>query len=264
MNKKAIVVKIGGSTLGANDTTTEDLAKLQNEGFKLVVVHGGAKTVNDWLTRLKIPTTFVKGLRVTDLESLKVVTAVLAGLVNKEIVSEIWKASGKAIGISGVDGHILKARNLDPELGYTGQELFIDINLIATLLDNGYLPVIAPICLNSDININSGSNLINVNGDTVAAEIAAVIEAEKLIFLTDVPGLYDSSNKLINFIDSNEANELIINGVISGGMVVKIGACIDALSKVAITRIIDGRVPHALMKEVTGKGNGTTITSNKK
>ena len=257
---KPIVVKIGGSTLGNHDTTIEDLVTLQNKGMSMVVVHGGAKTVTDWLSRLDISTSFVQGLRVTDLETLKVVTAVLAGLVNKELVSAIWSLGGRAVGLSGADGNLIQARNVRPELGYTGEELKVDVTLLLMLLEQGYIPVVAPICLGSFEDSSEETNLINVNGDTTAAEIAAALNAEKLIFLTDVPGLYDSSKKLIPFLSTDDARELVISGAASDGMVAKIKACLSALVKVPITRIIDGRVLHALYAEIESERGGTTIS----
>lgn len=256
---KALAIKIGGSTLGKTDTTVEDLVTLQKRGIPLVVIHGGASTVSDWLGRLGIHTSFVNGLRVTDLENLRVVTAVLAGLVNKELVSAIWNSGGKAVGLSGVDGGLIQARNKTPELGYTGEELDVDIELIETLLEAGYIPVIAPVSLGLSEELRQNTNLLNVNGDTVAGEIAAALNAEKLIFLTDVLGLYDDSNNLIHRLSPCDAEALVASGVASGGMVAKIDACLRALPVVKETRIIDGRISHALLNEVDGKGDGTTI-----
>ncbi len=256
---KPLAIKIGGSTLGHSDTTIEDLVTLQKRGVSLVVIHGGAQAVTDWLSRLSISTHFVQGLRVTDLESLKVVTAVLAGLVNKELVSAIWKSGGKAVGLSGADGGLILAKNKTPELGYTGEELKVDVALLETLLKAGYIPIIAPVSLGSLESTDGDTNLLNVNGDTVAGEIAAALNAEKLIFLTDVPGLYDNSKQLIRKLSPDNAREMIASGVASGGMATKIEACLIAMTKVPVTRIIDGRVPHALLNEVEGKGDGTTI-----
>ncbi|HIE17936.1 MAG TPA: acetylglutamate kinase [Dehalococcoidia bacterium] len=254
-----LTIKIGGSTLGHKDTTIEDLVTLQKKGVPLVVVHGGANTVTSWLRRLDIPTSFIRGLRITDLQTLEVVTAVLAGLVNKELVSAIWKLGGKAIGLSGADGGLIVARNKTPELGYTGEELEVDAALLRSLLREGYMPVVAPVSLGSLERADTKTNLLNVNGDTVAGEIAAALRAEKLIFLTDVPGLYDSSGNLIRKLAPSEAEALLTSGVASGGMAAKIEACLIALTTVPVTRIIDGRVPHALINEVEGRDNGTTI-----
>jgi acetylglutamate kinase len=254
-----LAIKIGGSTLGNTDTTVEDLVTLQKRGVPLVVIHGGANAVSGWLGRLGISTSFVRGLRITDLETLRVVTAVLAGLVNKELVSAIWRLGGKAVGLSGADGGLILAKNKTPELGYTGEELKVNVAVIEILLKAGYMPIIAPISLGLLEGLDMDTNLLNVNGDTAAGEIAAALKAEKLIFLTDVPGLYDSSKKLIRKLSPQDAKELVASGVASGGMVAKIEACLMALTKVPITRIIDGRVPHALLNEVEGKGDGTAI-----
>lgn len=256
---KTLAIKIGGSTFGSGDTTVEDLVALQRRGIPMVVVHGGAQTVSGWLNRLNISTSFVRGLRVTDLETLKVVTAVLAGLVNKELVAAIWNLGGKAVGISGADGGLIQAKDKNPELGYTGEELEVNVALLETLIKADYIPVVSPISLNVSQKLRQNTNLLNVNGDTVVGEIAAALNAEKLIFLTDVPGLYDSSKMLIRRLSPADATELINSGVASGGMDAKIEACLAALTKVQVARIIDGRVPHALLNEIEGKGDGTTI-----
>ena len=258
-NKYPVAVKIGGSTLGSHDTTIEDLVTLQKRGVSLVVIHGGANLVSSWLGRLGIKTNFIQGLRITDMESLEVVTAILAGLVNKELVSAIWKQGGKAVGLSGVDGGLIEAKNKRPELGYTGEELKIKADVVNLLIKAGYIPVIAPVSVGSFEGPEGNSNMLNVNGDTAAGEIAAAVKAEKLIFLTDVPGLYDSSKKPIRELKLHEANKLIESGVASGGMVAKLQACLLAAGKVPVTRIIDGRVPHALLNEFEGKAEGTTI-----
>jgi acetylglutamate kinase len=254
-----LVVKIGGSTFANSDTTIEDLVTLQKKGVPLVVVHGGGNVTSDWLGRLDIATSFVRGLRITDLETLRVVTAVLAGLVNKELVSAIWRSGGRAVGLSGADGGLMLAKNKTPELGYTGEELKVNVALLELLLKAGYMPVVAPISLGLLEGSDIDTNLLNVNGDTAAGEIAAALKVKKLIFLTDVPGLYDSSKKLIRKLSPQEAREMVDSGVAAGGMVAKIEACLMALTKVPVARIIDGRVSHALLGEVEGRGDGTTI-----
>lgn len=258
---KIIVVKIGGSTLGQHDTTIEDLVTLQKKRVPVVVVHGGGNAVTDWLTRLNIPTRFVQGLRVTDSDTLRVVTAVLAGLINKELVSEIGKRGGKAVGMSGVDGLVVTGKNKNRELGLTAEELTCNPHLLRVLLNNGYIPVIAPVCLNEELAGNEEINLLNVNGDTIAAQIAASLQASKLIFLTDVPGIYDNSKQVISRIDTGKARTMIESGTASGGMIAKLEASLIASKKVALTRIIDGRVNHALLDEIEGKGKGTTIVN---
>jgi acetylglutamate kinase len=256
---KPIVVKIGGSTLGKHDTTIEDLVELQKQNIPVVVVHGGGKTSTKWLDKSNIPTEFINGLRVTDFKTLKVVTAVLSGLVNKELVSKLNSLGGKAVGLSGVDGNIIQARNIHPELRYTGEELFIDVSLLSLLLNNGYLPVVAPISKGMYEESNGETDLINVNADTAAAEIAADIEAEKLIFLTDVSGLHNVSGDVIKQVSPRDAREMIESGIISGGMTAKIEACLHVLDKIRMIRIIDGRVGHALREEMRGIESGTTI-----
>lgn len=261
LGSKIIVVKIGGSTLGQHDTTLEDLVTLQKKRVPVVVVHGGGNAVTDWLSKLHISTSFVHGLRVTDEDTLKVVTAVLAGLVNKDLVSEICRLGGKAVGLSGVDGAIALGRNKNRELGLTAEELTVNDRLLRVLLNSGYMPVVAPVCMNADLKGNESSNLLNVNGDTIAAQIAAALKARKLIFLTDVPGIYDESKQVVAHIDMRKARNMIESGTASGGMIAKLEASMIAAQKVSLTRIIDGRVSHALYDEIEGKGKGTTIVN---
>ena len=256
--KKPIVVKIGGSTLGSHDTTMEDLVALQKEGRTLVVVHGGGDAINQWLSRQGLSPKFEKGLRVTDHETLKVVVAVLAGLVNKELVSAVQSLGGRAMGLSGIDGGFIEARIKDAELGYVGEVVQINPEPIEAILKGGYIPVIAP--LGFGIKGEKGE-ILNVNADTAAGEIAAALGAERLIFLTDVPGILDSSGKSMPRLSADDASSLIGSGVVSGGMIPKVEACLRALSAVPITQIVDGREPHALLKALAGKGEGTTILS---
>jgi acetylglutamate kinase len=257
---KPVVIKIGGSTLSSTDTTVADLVGLQKRGVPIVVIHGGGSAVSDWLDRLGVSTSFVSGLRVTDLETLKVVTAVLAGLVNKELVSAIWRSGGKAVGLSGADGGLILAKNKHRELGYTGEEIRVNVAVIEVLLNAAYIPVVAPVSLGLVEGADTDTNLLNVNADTAAGEIAADLRAEKLIFLTDVPGLYDNEKRLIHKVSPQGAKEMIELGVASGGMIAKIDACLMALTKVPVARIIDGRARHALLHEIEGRGDGTTIS----
>ena len=256
-----IVVKIGGSTFGNHDTTLEDLVELQKQGLSIVVVHGGAQTASDWLSRLGIPTSFIRGLRVTDAESLKVVTAVYSGLVNKELVVGIQALGGKAVGLSGSDGNLLRATIKNPELGYVGEIVKVDLTLLSLLLEKGYMPVVAPI---SSGIVDDRMTLLNVNGDAAAGEIAAAIGAEKLVFLTDVDGIHDDSGKAIPRLTITEAKNMLASGIASGGMIPKIEACLKALTTVPIARIVDGRVPHALLNVIASETKqsqlgGTTI-----
>jgi len=256
---KVIVVKLGGATLGSHDTTIEDIVELQQQGKSLVVVHGGAKVITEWLSRQGIPTRFVQGERVTDEATLEVVTAVLAGLVNKEIVAAINGLGGQAVGMSGVDGALIQGKIKDAELGYVGTVVKVNPAPLKILLESGYIPVVAPVSLHSFDKPDKAPQLLNINGDTVAGEIAAAIGAERLIFLTDVAGIYDHSGSLLPQLSPGEAEALMASGVASEGMMPKIKACLRALSTTSTTRIIDGRQPHALLKEIEGGGGGTTI-----
>ena len=261
MQKGIIVVKIGGSTLGNHDTTLEDLVELQKQGKSLVVVHGGAKVTSEWLARLGIPTRFVSGLRVTDAETMKVVAAALGGLVNKELVVAIQALGGKALSLSGCDGNLLWASIRSPELGYAAEVVAVDPTPLKLLLDAGYMPVIAPVSYGS---VEGRTMLLNVNGDTAAGEIAAALAAEKLVFLTDVGGIRDGSGKVIPRLDLAEAKSMLASGVASGGMVPKIEAGLIALTTTQVVRIIDGKISHALLHEITGQARqtesrGTTI-----
>jgi len=261
MQMGIIAVKIGGSTLGNHDTTLEDLVELQKQGKSLVVVHGGAKVTSEWLARLGIPTSFVNGLRVTDAETLKVVAAALGGLVNKELVVTIQALGGKAVSLSGCDGNLLWASIKSPELGYVGEIIAVDPTPLKLLLDAGYMPLVAPVSYGS---VEGQTMLLNVNGDTAAGEIAAALAAEKLVFLTDVDGIHDESGKAILRLNSAEANNMLSSGAASGGMVPKIEASLRALTTTQVVRIIDGKISHALLHEITGqtrqaKSRGTTI-----
>ena len=255
--KKTILIKIGGSTLGNHDTTIEDIVKLQKEGKSLVVVHGGGKLITEWLEKQGISTKFVQGERVTDKPTLEVATAVLAGLVNKDIVASINNLGGKAIGISGVDGNLIEGKIGDQVKGYVGATVRVNTGILETLTGASFVPVIAPIGIN--VQMTDAVSILNFNADTVAGEIAAAIGAEKLVFLTDVPGINDKSGKLLPRLSAKEAEDLISSGVASGGMIPKIRACLTALSGKTTSCIIDGRQPHALLGEIEGKAGGTEI-----
>jgi len=261
MQKGIIVVKIGGSTLGNHDTTLEDLVELQKQGRSLVVVHGGAKVTSEWLARLGIPTSFVNGLRVTDAETLKVVAAALGGLVNKELVVAIQALGGKAISLSGCDGNLLWASIKSPELGYAGEVVAVDPTPLKLLLNAGYMPVVSPVSFGS---VEGRTTLLNVNGDTAAGEITAALAAEKLVFLTDVDGIHDGSGKAIPRLNLAEAKNMLVSGTASGGMAPKIEASLRALTTTQVVRIIDVKISHALLHEITGQARqiesrGTTI-----
>jgi len=256
MKNNIIVVKIGGSTLDSHDTTIEDLLVLQNQNVPVVVVHGGAKIASEWLNKLNIKTSFIRGLRVTDKDSLAVVTAVYTGLVNKELVLSIQAAGGKAIGLSGSDGNLLFAEIKSPELGYVGEITKVNIEILDLLMNAGYIPVIAPISSGSS---DGRSTLLNVNGDTVAGEIAAALNANKLIFLTDVDGIQSNSGELLQKLTLNEARDLVSTGTATGGMIPKIEACLRASKAVVVSHIVNGMKAHALLNVLENQIGGTTI-----
>jgi acetylglutamate kinase len=256
---KVIVVKIGGATFGSHDTTIEDIVYLQQQGRLLIVVHGGANVVTKWLTKQGISTSFVNGERVTDKSALDMVTAVLGGLVNKEIVASINSLGGRAVGICGIDGAFIQSRIREKEMGYVGEVVKVDLKLIEALLGSGFIPVIGPLGLYSFDRPEGAPLSLNINGDTLAGEIAAAAGAERFILLTDVAGIFDHSGKLLSQLSPEEAEALMTSGVASEGMVVKLKACLRALSNISTARIIDGRQPHALLREIEGVNEGTTI-----
>jgi acetylglutamate kinase len=257
--EKVIVVRIGGSILGNHDTAIKDIVALQKQGRQLLIVHGGGKVITEWLKKQGAGTNFVRGERVTDGPTLEVATAVLAGLVNKDIIAAINTLGGKAVGISGVDGGIIRGSIIEKEKGFVGAVTNVDTALLEALLKSGFIPVIAPIGLNSDKKPADEPPTLNYNADVVAGEIAAAVKAERLVFLTDVEGVSDNSGKLLRTLSPGEAEDLIESGVASGGMIPKIKACLKALSGGSETCIIDGRKSHALLKKIEGKNGGTTI-----
>jgi len=251
------VIKIGGSTLGSHDTTLMDLVELQKEGEKFVVIHGGGKTISEWMEKQGVRPKFVNGLRVTDSQSLDIVVAVLTGVINKSLVASINALGGRAIGISGADGNMVSAEIADPELGYVGKIRSVDTAPIEAILEGGYIPVIAP------VGTHSGSGhqgkLLNINADTVAGYVSSSINANRMVFLTDVEGVLDSSKRLISRMTKRQADSLVASHVIDGGMIPKMEACIEALLGGAISQIIDGRAPGALKDVISGHNLGTRI-----
>jgi acetylglutamate kinase len=253
------VIKIGGSTFGSRDTTIEDIVTLQMRGEKLVVVHGGGQTVTDWLERLGIETKFVRGERVTDAATLDVATAVLAGLANKEITAAINVRGGRAVGISGVDGHLIEARAKSAEMGYVGEVTKVNPAVLEALVGAGFVPVVASISLYTADRPADAAEIINVNGDPAAGDLAAALRAKKLVFLTDVDGVRDKVGNPLRHLTQAQAEASINDGTIAGGMIPKINAGLIALKAGTLARIIDGRQPHALVRELEGGDGGTTI-----
>jgi len=256
MHTGMVVVKIGGSTLGSHDTTLEDLVELQKQGKSLVVVHGGGRVTSEWLGRLGVPTSFANGLRVTDDQALKVVAATLGGLVNKELVVAIQALGGKVVGLSGCDGKLLWATAKSPGLGYVGEVVTVDPAPLNLLSGAGYMPVIAPVSLGV---VEGRTTLLNVNGDTAAGEIAVALGAEKLVFLTDVDGIYDGSSRIIHRLNLAEARDLLVSGIASGGMAPKLEASLKALTVTQEVHIIDGRIAHALLDDNAGLPQQTQL-----
>jgi acetylglutamate kinase len=229
-------------------------------GMHPIVVHGGGPSINRMLNRLNIKSRFVNGLRVTDADTMEVVEMVLGGQVNKEIVSRINASGGKAIGLSGKDGDLFKVRPMDAsnEMGFVGAIEKVNTSIIETLIQNGYIPVIAP------IGVDEKCQSYNINADLAASAVAVALKADKLVLLTDVPGLLkdpDDSTSLISVLKVSEIDQLVKSGVIAGGMLPKIDCCVEAVKGgVGRTHIIDGRVPHSILLEIfTDKGIGTMV-----
>jgi acetylglutamate kinase len=256
---KPIVIKIGGATFGKRDPILEDIVTLQKKGKSLVVIHGGGNMVTEWLKQQGIDTKFVRGERVTDKPALDIVAAVLGGLVNKQIVATINHLGGRAVGISGVDGAMVQSRIANPELGFVGTIVKVDTSVIDALLKAGFIPVISPITDYAFDRPADAPLMLNINGDPLAGEIAAAINAEKLIFLTDVTGVLDKEGKLLAVITVNQVKELIDAGTASGGMIPKLNACLTAAAHQTTTCIIDGRQPYALLNAVESDQAGTII-----
>ena len=255
-----IVVKIGGSTLGSHDTSLRDVVALQREGVCPVVVHGGGKVVSDWMQRLGVRPRFIRGLRVTDEPSLEIAVAVLTGLVNKRLVAELHGLGGRAVGLSGVDGGMIEARVADPALGLVGEVAKIDPGPIRALADAGYIPVVASIAVSPAGDGIGEPQLLNMNADTVAGEMAAALGVERLVMLTDVEGVLDSSRRLIPRLTSRHARQLMGSNIVAGGMVPKIGACLRALESVSSAHIVDGRREGALMEALEDADVGTRLS----
>ena len=255
-NTGPIVIKLGGSTLGAHDTSLRDIAAARKAGRAIVVVHGGGAAISAWLSRLGIAGSFVRGLRVTDAATLDVVVAVLAGIVNKQLVAQLSALDAPAIGVSGADSLILQARRYDDELGYVGQIDRVNPFPLQELLGLGYLPVIAPIAIDS----RSAGQLLNTNADTAAGEIAVALGASQLVFLTDVAGVLDERKQVIPCLSGDEVQTLIASGVAGGGMIPKLEAAARAASAGCATHIVDGTRAAALAGVIDGKdAYGTVI-----
>lgn len=258
-NNKVIVVKYGGNAMINEDlkeAVMGDIVLLSLIGIKVVLVHGGGPEITEMLGKIGKKSEFVNGLRVTDQETVDVVQMVLAGKVNKNLVNHLQCKGGKAIGLCGMDGHMIKAEKMDERLGYVGEVTDVDVSVIEDVLEKGYIPVI------STIGYDLENNTYNINADTAAARIAGELKAECLISMTDIVGLLrdkDDPSTLISKVYVSDAPKLIRDGVISGGMIPKVNCCIEAIRRgVGKVFIIDGRVPHSILMEIlTDEGLGT-------
>ena len=271
---KVIVVKFGGNAMGKKEYITSfanDIVLLQQVGMLPVVVHGGGPQIGEMLSKLKIKTEFINGLRVTDSATIDVVEMVLSGVTNKSIVTAISNSGAKSVGISGKDGNLITAKrlikidensdsNLEKviDLGYVGEPEKIDPQVIKALINEKMIPVIAPVGMGND------GLTYNINADTAAGAISAAMKASRMIMLTDVTGVLDKNGNLIPELTIDEALELIAKKVVVGGMIPKVKTCIDAVQGGAEASVImDGRMPHSLLLELfTEHGVGTIIRKN--
>jgi acetylglutamate kinase len=262
---RTIVIKYGGAAMKDGSLKAKvinDVVFLACVGVRPIVVHGGGPEINTWLEKLEIKPVFKEGLRVTDAATMDVVEMVLAGRVNKELVSLISRAGALAVGLCGKDGNLIQARPVGKEgVGFVGEVTNINTGLIETLVQAGYVPVISSVAADED------GQAYNINADTVAGEIAAALQAEKLILLTDTPGImYDfhDASSLIKKLDIQKARELIDQQIVSGGMIPKVNCCVRSLAQgVRAAHILDGRMPHSLLLEIlTDEGIGSMIVAS--
>ncbi|WP_228059693.1 acetylglutamate kinase [Plectonema radiosum] len=259
---RTVVVKYGGAAMkdsNLKDKVIRDVVFLSCVGLRPILVHGGGPEINTWLEKIGIEPQFKDGLRVTDAPTMDVVEMVLVGRVNKEIVALINQAGGKAVGLCGKDGNLIKARHQGEDgIGFVGEVSSVNTEILKTLAENGYIPVV------SSVAADDTGQAYNINADTVAGEIAAALGAEKLILLTDTRGIlenYQDPSTLIAKVDIKEARDLISKGIVAGGMIPKVTCCVRSLAQgVRAAHIIDGRIPHALLLEIfTDGGIGTMI-----
>jgi acetylglutamate kinase len=262
---RTVVVKYGGAAMkdsSLKDKVIRDIVFMSCVGVRPVVVHGGGPEINTWLAKLNIEPQFKDGLRVTDADTMDVVEMVLVGRVNKELVSLINRAGGKAVGLCGKDGNLVQARHVGKEgVGFVGEVSTVDPDIIATLVEQGYVPVISSVAADEEGQAH------NINADTIAGEIAAALNAEKLILLTDTAGIlrdYKDPSTLIAHLDIQQARQLIDEGVVAGGMIPKVTCCVRSLAQgVRAAHILDGRIPHALLLEIfTDQGIGSMIVAS--
>jgi len=266
---KTFVIKFGGNAMTdpeLHESFARDVVLMKLVGMNPVVVHGGGPQIGQLLERLNIETEFVDGMRVTDERTMNVVEMVLGASVNKEIVDSIHRNGGRAIGITGKDGQLIQAQKLSgqwgangqPDIGQVGEVSSIDTDLLSVLRESDYIPIIAPVAGGPD------GQTYNINADLVAGKLAEVLQAEKLILLTNVSGLLDAAGKTLTGLSTEQVQELIASGVIHSGMLPKIQCALSAVHNgVASAHIIDGRVPHAALLEIfSDEGIGTLISNH--
>ncbi len=268
LNKKRVVIKYGGNAMINDQLKTSvmnDITLLKYVGIDPIVVHGGGPDITGALNTYNIESKFINGLRVTDSETAAIARMVLVGKTNKDIVSRLNHAGGRAIGLCGLDGNLIKCKKLYTEvdgkkvdIGYVGDITDVNTKVIDLLTDDEYIPVIAP------VGVDDEGNSYNINADTVASAVAEALGAEKLIYLTDVLGVLDQNEKLIHKIYTKEVEQLISSGTVTGGMIPKIRGCADAVHNgVHRVHIIDGRILHSILLEIfTDHGIGTMILEN--
>ena len=260
-HNKIIVVKYGGNAMISEELklqVMEDLVLLWLIGVKPVLVHGGGPEISDMLKKVGKQSEFVDGLRVTDKETAEIVQMVLAGKINKQLVNLLGEFGGNAVGISGIDGHLIEAKVKDERLGFVGEITNVNVQPILDLIEKEYIPVV------STVGCDKEGNVYNINADTAASYIAGAMKAERLITMTDIPGILRDVNdpdSIIKKVTTEEARQLFAEGIISGGMIPKVECCIEAIEKGVIrVTILDGRVPHALLLELlTDEGAGTLV-----
>jgi acetylglutamate kinase len=267
---KTILIKYGGHAMGdeaLGESFARDIVLLKQVGINPVVVHGGGPQIGQMLERLKIKSEFIDGLRITDLATVEIVEMVLSGSINKQIVASINRAGGCAVGLSGKDGGLIRARQLqrtrkDPDsaiekildLGFVGEPYRINAGFLETFLRSDIIPVIAP------IGTGDNGETYNINADTVAGAVAGALRATRLLLLTDVAGVLDRDKKLVHEMSVEQANTLIADGTISGGMIPKVETCLDAVKAgVDAAVIVDGRLAHPILLELFSEGAGTLI-----
>lgn len=254
-----IVVKIGGSVAGEDAAALDTIAALHDSGHSLAVVHGGGPLVGEWATRLGLETRFVRGLRVSDEPTRDLALAVLGGLANSRIVVALGARAVPAVGLTGVDGGMLRAQREDSELGFVGNIRRVDSALLEELIESGRVPVIAPAALEEPAPESGAPDVLNVNADSAAGAIAASLGARLLVFITDVPGVRAKDGKILGALDRETAKALVDDGTIEGGMLPKVEACLVASNAGCRAAIVDARSADAVERLLAGERVGTVF-----